>query len=680
MRASRVSNEDLYEIYDSNKTYKPMTIRKARRDQIPTSVYLGNGGYDLEDISPITDIMEINGKETKYADDIFHFRNGTTEEKALSFLNEGKGFTSLESWGGFYIKDKDYISNFGIQVHEQSYQSNLDWANRDSVNYANMASNNYGGRAVVIEGSIPSKYVYQQKNEHEFAIPRDYHDKITEMIIKDANTGEVLHTFKRDTESIKPKNINEEYENILKDHFDKIDEELYDIEMYGQFKYRNKDRKITDQLFLELSDKEEGLKSHLTLYGDGSVNTGGGINVYKNHDNVIVHVHGAEINGKPIKNKIAYKKADLEINDVIQELENAGIIPKDTKQIYTISCFGGLQESGVTANGIPFESAHTSEEQVYSLGHETNKKLEEKIENKYKLGEINEEEYTRGKRILEYRKKLVDNHVISGEVTKKYKENVISLYEKDPENFLRADIIATEEEIDDALHDIYTKRIKEKASKQTKITEPTKELLTSKEAFDKYGPDSDEFFTSQGLDPNEQKQKLSELNKKQSISEEENLEQLKKETKEAEDAFYETQKEANKIIEDYQKLPKEEIEPPTKIETKPQPKVEKVTQEVTEELEEKAVEGVNKLEEKTIQNTAKEALNMKKLGIGAAIGIGAIAIGKMLAPSKRNETKPKEEKQSYLYKNKHRNEDYSQNLAYANSITNFSTGHSTYSL
>jgi hypothetical protein len=38
--------------------------------------------------------------------------------------------------------------------------------------------------------------------------------------------------------------------------------------------------------------------------------------------------------------------------------------------------------------------------------------------------------------------------------------------------------------------------------------------LTPQEAFDKYGPDDDRFYTSQGLDPIEQKKKIDELNSK----------------------------------------------------------------------------------------------------------------------------------------------------------------------
>lgn len=41
--------------------------------------------------------------------------------------------------------------------------------------------------------------------------------------------------------------------------------------------------------------------------------------------------------------------------------------------------------------------------------------------------------------------------------------------------------------------------------------------LTPQEAFDKYGPDDDRFYTSQGLDPIEQKKKIEQLNKTKQV-------------------------------------------------------------------------------------------------------------------------------------------------------------------
>ena len=38
--------------------------------------------------------------------------------------------------------------------------------------------------------------------------------------------------------------------------------------------------------------------------------------------------------------------------------------------------------------------------------------------------------------------------------------------------------------------------------------------LTPQEAFDKYGPNDDKFYTSQGLDPKEQKEAINKLNSK----------------------------------------------------------------------------------------------------------------------------------------------------------------------
>lgn len=167
--------------------------------------------------------------------------------------------------------------------------------------------------------------------------------------------------------------------------------------------------------------------------------------------------------------------------------------------------------------------------------------------------------------------------------------------------------------------------------------------LSSKEAFEKYGPDSDEFYTSQGLDPKEQRKIINELNSKRKLKPSEP--KIKKsETQSIKDVNFDD------ILEDAAK---------------------------------ETAEQNSKLTNKTIQNTAKKALNTKKLGLGIAIGATVLLAGAAAsaANKKDKKEKKKQEEEKEKLKNANNNEiDYNQDLQYAQQITNFSRGHSTYRL
>lgn len=98
--------------------------------------------------------------------------------------------------------------------------------------------------------------------------------------------------------------------------------------------------------------------------------------------------------------------------------------------------------------------------------------------------------------------------------------------------------------------------------------------------------------------------------------------------------------------------------------------------------ESKTINTANKLENKTIQNTAKESLNTKNLSLFAIGTVVALAGTAGLIAHEKNK---KRDKQNKVHYNEKRQEelsdiDYNNDLQYANQITNFSKGHSTYSL
>lgn len=206
------------------------------------------------------------------------------------------------------------------------------------------------------------------------------------------------------------------------------------------------------------------------------------------------------------------------------------------------------------------------------------------------------------------------------------------------------------------------------------------EYLLSKEAFEKYGPDSDEFYTSQGLDPKEQRKIINELNSKRKpkLSDKEILNKLHNETEEAAEQFYKTTKEAQDIIREYKQKTSE-----PKIKKSETQAIKDVNfDDILEDAAEETAKQNNKLTNKTIQNTAKKALNTKKLGIGVAIGATVLLAGAAASAADKKEKKKQEkEKERLQNTNTNNNEiDYSQDLQYAQQITNFSRGHSTYRL
>jgi len=233
----------------------------------------------------------------------------------------------------------------------------------------------------------------------------------------------------------------------------------------------------------------------------------------------------------------------------------------------------------------------------------------------------------------------------------------------------------SEEEIDKMAQEEWAKRqarkeeVKEelkKLKKELKNTEK-KEILTSKEAFEKYGPNDERFYTSQGLNPKQQKEAINKLNsnRKSVQSETETIEQLQKEQEEIANNFYQSQKEANQIIDECHKLDEQLAEKSIKE---------------TKNIEQKAIsETEEKLVTKEIGESAKKSLNTKKLGIGLAIAGGALLLGGLSHKKKQNKQE-KENNKPRSYRQGYGSMSYNQDLAYANGITNFSTGHSTYSL
>ena len=213
---------------------------------------------------------------------------------------------------------------------------------------------------------------------------------------------------------------------------------------------------------LLMPDKQSGYKVAENIF----VNDDFGLNLIRNHNSLIFEIHGSE------EGLVAYKGKSFEPGELIQRFEDVGIIPDDINQIYTMSCYGGLQKSGVTKKGIPFESTHTSTLPTWGKNPniELDKLKNDKILSQIELLEIDKEinELTDkqdenlevDKKIAKLKEKLeinnekpkvVTNMLDNGVITDKYKKEVIDNYKKYNIKFANANFIATEEEIEHAL-------------------------------------------------------------------------------------------------------------------------------------------------------------------------------------------------------------------------------------
>lgn len=146
-------------------------------------------------------------------------------------------------------------------------------------------------------------------------------------------------------------------------------------------------------------------------------------------------------------------------------LQEEGLIPKNVKNIYTISCYGGLQQPFELADGVKIQPIHTSKQKVkfglqlnnnnitLSLGVTNNAELTEAFKERFKVQNGDKIDVNLAFTSEDFNKAFMDNKARHG-------------------------------------------------------------ALTPQEAFDRYGPDDDRFFTSQGLDPAEQKAKLEKLKDK----------------------------------------------------------------------------------------------------------------------------------------------------------------------
>lgn len=166
-------------------------------------------------------------------------------------------------------------------------------------------------------------------------------------------------------------------------------------------------------------------------------------------------------------------------------------------------------------------------------------------------------------------------------------------------------------------------------------------VLTPQEAFDKYGPNDDRFYTSQGLDPVKQKEAVNKLNAGRKP-----VDSVPIETRE----FQKKLNELGLTEEEYYKRFNEEILPKKEHMAKRGPEFKKVkSTKIGEEVIENAPKGMSM---KKISGAWDDALKVVnkiptkgKIAIAAAavIGVGALASGS----NKKEEKEEKQQRPNY---------------------------------
>ena len=350
--------------------------------------------------------------------------------------------------------------------------------------------------------------------------------------------------------------------------------------------------------------------------------------INKDKDSMFVVAHGTK------KGKIHVgKNNQMTIEQLGEYLQENNLIPDGIKNIYTVDCYGGLQKPVQLKNGIIIQSSHTSDKPVFS------KLANEKLTF---LGLQGDAE------IIPEVQKFQGQKLSLAFDTDTFHNARLKLNTDSNGQYYFGDI--QPEESIKVNEEVSIKNTDNNIKGQISFIDDNGNIkqeykLTPQEAFDKYGPNDDRFYTSQGLNPKEQKEKINELNSKRKSV---------KTDKEILDDISIKPEEYDKVENNFKDIANE-------LEN---------LKNTTEEIAEEVTENIQKeLPKKQLTNASTEAIennikniDLKKIGkIGAvvsAIGLGAYAIGK------HNKNK-KEEKQQIQYpqNNNYIDNSYAQQMA-----------------
>ena len=222
----------------------------------------------------------------------------------------------------------------------------------------------------------------------------------------------------------------------------------------------------------------------------------------KNKDAMFIVAHGSK------DGKISVGKGNrLTIEQLGKYLQKFDLIPNDVKNIYTIDCFGGLQKPVKLKNGVTIQSSHTSDKTILSTS------LDFKEQKMISLLQIQGDDSIIPKMQMFQGNELFLSFDTNDFFNARFKFNA----DDDGQYYFGKDKPKKSTKTN---KEKSTKNIDNNIKGQTSFIDNNGNIkqeyikLTPQEAFDKYGPNDDRFYTSQGLDPKQQKEAIEKLNKK----------------------------------------------------------------------------------------------------------------------------------------------------------------------
>ena len=157
--------------------------------------------------------------------------------------------------------------------------------------------------------------------------------------------------------------IRKEYKKMLDEYWIKNDIYKYDKKIKKTIKETNKNSEWGSKygkvnFIIDYDPNDENFTNSVYAV---SADPKGGAFVFSKGDILFFLAHGTN------KGNIFFQDEFYKPSEIINKLEKQLMIPENVNKIYTLNCFGGLQEPFVTPGGIKVQSAHNSKKPIANI-------------------------------------------------------------------------------------------------------------------------------------------------------------------------------------------------------------------------------------------------------------------------------------------------------------------------
>ena len=135
----------------------------------------------------------------------------------------------------------------------------------------------------------------------------------------------------------------------------KINDIIYSRINNSQISQKAKDKIFNGNILYVFKDKNISSKMKEVVKGESMGLSYG----FRNKDSMFINIHGGE------SGVVKAGRHTMSIEQLGEILTQNNLIPNDIKNIYTISCYGGLQPKITLDNGITIQSSHTSKLPIF---------------------------------------------------------------------------------------------------------------------------------------------------------------------------------------------------------------------------------------------------------------------------------------------------------------------------